>query len=92
MNKLYLMKLLLMQILDIFDFSNQINIFVGLLCGLKYTNIGGTFILAIGLINDKNAADIYLIGKKYFNKSYLYNPEIILSIKWMKKLLYSKET
>ena len=55
---------------------NTINLFVGMLCGLKYTALNGTFILDMNNIINKNGADIYLICKKYFGKSYLYYPEI----------------
>ena len=61
---------------------NPIVSFIGLLCGLKYTNLGGVFILCIGTIYNKNNADIYLIGKKYFKESYLYKPEIVNPIKY----------
>ena len=61
---------------------HPINPFIGLLCGLKYTNLGGFFILCIGTIYNKNDADIYLIGKKYFKESYLYKPEMANIIKY----------
>jgi hypothetical protein len=60
---------------------NTINLFVGMICGLKYTAIGGTFILDLNYIINKNGADIYLICKKYFSKSYLYYPEVCNNFK-----------
>ena len=61
---------------------NSINSFIGLLCGLKYTNLGGFFVLCIGTIYNKNDADIYLIGKKYFKKSFIYKPETVNTVKY----------
>jgi len=57
-------------------FQNDINLFIGLLYGLKFTNSGGTFILNISHINNKNQADVYLIAKQYFEQSHLYYPEV----------------
>ena len=41
--------------------TNIPNIFIGALVGLKYTEIGGTFILHFGSVAYKQLADIYLI-------------------------------
>jgi len=60
---------------------NTLNIFVGVLCGLKYTALGGTFIIYLDYIINKNAADIYLICKKYFKTSHLYYSEISNNLK-----------
>ena len=57
-------------------FHNTINIFVGMLMSLKYTQIGGYFIIYLGFIAYKQTADIYLILKQYFEESNLYYPEI----------------
>lgn len=59
-----------------YAFQNDINLFIGMLCGLKYTQHGGIFILNIAHIVNKNQADVYLILKKYFQESHLYYPEI----------------
>ena len=58
------------------DFYNTINLFIGLLLCLKYTKIGGYFIINLGSVAYKQTADIYLILKEYFEKSNLYYPEI----------------
>jgi hypothetical protein len=65
----------------IHEHYNIITIFVGLLCGLKFTTKGGNFILYMNAIINKAYADIYLIGKKYFTESYLYYPEVSNHIK-----------
>ena len=59
------------------NYYNIINLFVGLMVGLKYTKINGTFILNFSAIVNKPTADIYLICKKYFKNSQLYYPEIV---------------
>ncbi len=58
------------------NYTNIINLFIGLLVGLKYLNHGGIFILSFNAIVNKATADIYLIAKKYFKKSALYYPEV----------------
>jgi len=58
------------------NYINIINIFVGLLIGLKYLTPGGILILNFNAIVNKATADIYLIGKKYFKKTDLYYPEV----------------
>ena len=57
-------------------FYNVINIFVGMMIGLKYTKINGIFIIHLGNVAYKQNADIYLILKQYFEESSLYYPEI----------------
>jgi hypothetical protein len=63
------------------NYTNVINIFVGLLVGLKYLKHGGIFILNFNAIVNKPTADIYLIAKKYFKKSDLYYPEVSNMVK-----------
>ena len=57
-------------------FYNTINLYIGMMMNFKYTQIGGTFIITLGNVGYKPIADIYLILKKYFEKSHLYYPEI----------------
>jgi len=57
-------------------YLNIPNIFIGALIGLKYTNIGGTFILNFGSVAYKQLADIYLILSQYFTEHHLYYPEV----------------
>jgi hypothetical protein len=64
------------KITKIDNYINIINIFVGLLVGLKYLNLGGILILEFNAIVNKATADIYLIAKKYFKKTDLYYPEV----------------
>ena len=59
-----------------YAFQNDINLFIGMLCGLKYTQLGGIFVLNIAHIINKNQADVYLILKRHFQESHLYYPEI----------------
>jgi hypothetical protein len=59
-----------------YAFQNDINLFIGMLCGLKYTQHGGIFVLNIAHIINKNQADVYLILKRHFQESHLYYPEI----------------
>ena len=47
-----------------------------MLMSLKYTQIGGHFIIYLGSVAYKQTADIYLILKQYFEESSLYYPEI----------------
>jgi hypothetical protein len=63
------------------NYYNIINMFIGLLIGLKYVNIGGTFILNLNEVINKPIADIYLILKEYYTESNLYHPEICSHIK-----------
>ena len=58
------------------NFVNTNNIFLGMLIGLKYTEINGDFILHFGSVAYKHIADIYYILKNYFKLSELYYPEI----------------
>ena len=58
------------------DFYNTINLFIGILLCVKYTKIGGYFIINLGNVSYKQTADIYLILKQYFKTSNLYYPEI----------------
>ena len=58
------------------NYLNLPNIFIGALVGLKYTEIGGTFILNFGSVAYKHLADIYLIVSQYFEVHHLYYPEI----------------
>lgn len=68
--------------LNYFEQSANIpNLLSGLICGLKYTKVGGCFVLYLYSIVNKPIADIYLIGKKYFKESHLYYPEITNSAK-----------
>lgn len=57
------------------DYTNILNMFIGMLCGLKYTAPGGTFILYFGMITNKPLADTYLILKSCFATTNLYMPE-----------------
>ena len=64
---------------NLFIYENYLNIpnlFIGALVGLKYTEIGGTFILNFGSVAYKQLADIYIILSQYFTEHYLYYPEI----------------
>ena len=63
------------------NFYNTINLFIGALCGLKYTNHNGTFIMHFGNVVFQQTADIFLILKKYFKTADLYYPEISNLIK-----------
>ena len=58
------------------NFYNIINLFIGIILCLKYTKIGGDFIINLGNVAYKQNADIYLILKDYFEESNLYYPEI----------------
>ena len=61
---------------DYENFLNTNNIFLGMLIGLKYTDLNGIFIMHFGSVAYKHLADIYYILKKYFKTSELYYPEI----------------
>jgi hypothetical protein len=63
------------------NYYNIINLFIGLLIGLKYVKPNGSLILDFHGIINKPTADIYLILKKYYKQSYLYHPEICSHIK-----------
>ena len=70
------------KILNYFDeFYNIINIYIGALVALKYTELNGIFILNLGNVCRKPYADIYLILKQYFNEAHLYYPEISNMVK-----------
>ena len=58
------------------NFYNIINLFIGIILCLKYTKIGGDFIINLGNVAYKQNADVYLILKNYFEESNLYYPEI----------------
>lgn len=58
-----------------FGHTNIINIFIGLLFGLKNTALDGTFIMHFYEIINKPTADLYLIAKKYFKSAHLYYAE-----------------
>jgi hypothetical protein len=63
---------------NLYMYENILNIptiLVGSLIGLKYTNLGGTFIIHFGSVAYKPIADIYLLLSRYFIKSDLYYPE-----------------
>ena len=62
-------------------YYNTANILVGILLGLKYTSINGTFILYLGSVAYKHIADLYIIVSKYFKTHNLYYPEISNLIK-----------
>lgn len=64
-----------------FNYTNDINIFIGMIFIFKYLNKGGNVIFNIGSIINKNQADIHLILKKYFKFSELYYPDIINKFK-----------
>jgi hypothetical protein len=52
---------------DLFEnYYNTPNIFVNMLIGLKYTDIGGTFIMHFGSLAYKHIADIYVIISSFF--------------------------
>lgn len=61
--------------------SAPIVLWTGLISGLKFTKIGGTFIFYLYDVVYKPVADIYLIAKQYFEECYLYQPEITNPIK-----------
>ena len=63
------------------EFYNIINIYIGALVALKYTEINGIFILNLSNVCRKPYADIYLILKQYFNEAHLYYPEISNMVK-----------
>ncbi len=58
------------------NYTNIINIFIGLLVGLKYLKNDGILILDFNAVVNKATADIYLIAKKYFKKTDLYHHEV----------------
>lgn len=58
------------------NYNNLSNIFMGLIIGLKHTEIGGMFIINFGSVAYKNTADIYVIISGYFKNHNLYYPEI----------------
>lgn len=69
------------NLIDFEDYYNYINILTGFIMGLKYLNKGGILILYISLIVNKPIADIYILGKKLFNETYIFNCELNTKLK-----------
>ena len=58
-----------------FSHTHTISNIIGIISGLKYTRIGGTFIIHMQSIINKTNADLYLLAKQYFKTADLYMPE-----------------
>lgn len=67
---------------DLFEnHYNTPNIFVNMLIGLKYTDIGGTFIIHFGSLAYKHIADIYVIISSFFEMNDIWNSKLQLPYK-----------
>ena len=67
---------------DLFEnHCNTPNIFVNMLIGLKYTDIGGTFIMHFGSLAYKHISDIYVVLASFFEINDIWNSQLQLPYK-----------
>ena len=58
-----------------FSHTHTISNIIGIISGLKYTRIGGIFIIHMQSIINKTNADLYILAKQYFKTADLYMPD-----------------